>query len=96
MSARVPLLIALRAKAGTLRLETCVTTPWFSATFAGERHEMLLAAADAAGASKLLHRLDDHEFDLPQHWVADVQADLSQDADGAIRIRLQALTLAKD
>jgi len=49
-------------------------TPWASITFAGTRHELLLAfeGAEAVAAGEdLIEHLPDHEFTLPGQLVAD-------------------------
>lgn len=96
MSALRQLLCALAEKAG-LRLATdIVSTPWHSATFAGERHVLTLqfTGGDAGEAvRRLLEGLDDHEFAVPGFLVADIVAGPVAAADGEVRVRLDVLLL---
>ena len=77
------------------------STDWQSLTFVGERHEIRLriAGPDSHGAAvALLDGLEDQEFDLNGHIVADIKAVGKElwAEDGSVEVRLEALTLASD
>ena len=69
---------------------------WTSATFAGTRHEFALRldgdGADAA-ADTFLDGLEDREFNLNGHILADIALVSRSDTGGVVRIELEALTL---
>ncbi|RZV50480.1 MAG: hypothetical protein EX258_05335 [Sphingomonadaceae bacterium] len=79
-------------------LMDCRSVDWQSLTFIGERHELSLRIlgphADAI-ASRLLDGLEEAEFSLRGHIVADIARASAPLAcsDGSIEIRLEALTL---
>ena len=93
----------LIARAGTDRHRIYLTdfrsVDWQSLTFMGERHEIRLRVAgpDApALVGRLLDRLDQAEWHVPGHLVADVALDgpPMPCPDGSILINLEALTIA--
>lgn len=66
-------------------------TPWASATFSGARHHYVLrmpcdAQPDSTG-------LDDHEFDLPGHILADLSINNLNKDGGAFLFTIEALTV---
>lgn len=73
---------------------------WTSATFAGTRHEFTLRlegdGADAA-ADAFLDDIEDREFNLNGHILADIalvsRSNARSDAGPVVRIELEALTL---
>ena len=75
------------------------STEWQSLTFMGERHEIRLRVA-APGASELANRLveglDDMEWHLPGHLVADVAlcGPPLPGPDESVLLSLEALTIA--
>ncbi|WP_164115424.1 hypothetical protein [Sphingorhabdus sp. Alg239-R122] len=69
---------------------------WASATFAGMRHsiEMYFAGTDAVTAGKALAiRLNEREFDLKGHIVADINAVQEAEQDGTFTLEIEALTV---
>lgn len=71
--------------------------PWASITFAGERHRLVLTlpgpGAEAA-AEAFLDGLAEREFALKGHILADIEAvAIERDADGQVRLTLEALTV---
>lgn len=97
------LLRALLARSGVDRNRILLTdfrsTDWNSLTFAGERHHISLRipgpGADRV-ARLLLDGLEDADFAIPGQIVADINvvgSPISQ-ADGAITIEIEALTVA--
>lgn len=98
------LLRALAAKAELPRdrilLSAWRSVDWQSLTFVGERHHISLrvSGADSAEAvRRLVHRLDDAEFDIPGQIVADITVVGGPDhaSDGATTLNLEALTIAE-
>jgi hypothetical protein len=77
--------------------ETLASRPWASITFSGERHRLTLClpgpGAEAA-ADTFLDGLEERDFALRGHILADIEATGSQrDADGQVRLTLEALTV---
>lgn len=69
---------------------------WASATFAGTRHHLVfsLNGEDAeAAADALLEGIEEREFDLRNHFLADIRIVSRTSTGSAIRITLEALTL---
>lgn len=95
---------ALLARAGVNRdrilLSEFQSTDWQSLTFTGERHVIALRILepDAKGAlDRLTCNLQDAEFDIPGHIVADIALahPPRRGADGSIEVELEALTIAE-
>ena len=97
------LLRALLARAGVSRdrilLSEFRSTDWQSLTFIGERHHIHLRIP-GPGADAIVRRmtanLEDVEFAIPGHVVADIvlAAPTRCDGDGSISVELEALTIA--
>lgn len=73
---------------------------WQSLTFIGERHEIALRVPEPDAASiveRLIGDLDENDFDLPGHIVADIQpaGRPVSHRDGAISVAIEALTIAE-
>jgi 2-phospho-L-lactate transferase/gluconeogenesis factor (CofD/UPF0052 family) len=73
---------------------------WVSATFSGVRHELTFTAEGEgaqAAADLFLHGLEEREFDLSGHVLADIALVSQSTGAGAqgplVRISLEALTL---
>jgi hypothetical protein len=71
---------------------------WQSLTFVGERHRfnMRLTGPEAkAGADRLCRGLDDAEFSLAGHLVADIGVAGGPDvqSDGSVLVEIEALTI---
>ena len=97
------LLRALLARAGVKRdrilLSEFRSTDWQSLTFMGERHQVHLRVPgpDAeAIVRRMTDGLEDAEFAIPGHIVADIvlAAPIKRDGDGSISVELEALTIA--
>jgi hypothetical protein len=77
--------------------ESLTSRPWASITFAGERHRVLLCLPGPgaqAAVDAFLEGLEDREFALRGHVVADIEATgIQRDGDGQIRLTLEALTI---
>jgi len=77
--------------------ESLTSRPWASITFAGERHRILLCLPGPgaqAAVDAFLEGLEDREFALRGHVVADIEATcIQRDGDGQIRLTLEALTI---
>jgi hypothetical protein len=83
-------LLALAPEASAL---SCETTPWCSATFAGERHRCLLRFPETGSARRFSVSLPDHLFALPGWLVADIEAAPPAGCDGNVRVSVEALTI---
>jgi hypothetical protein len=98
------LLRALLARTGIDRHRILLTelrsTDWQSLTFIGERHvmELRVPGPDAEQlAQRLTDGLEDAEFDIPGHIVADIQLlkAMSRNPDGSIALQVEALTVVE-
>ncbi len=87
------LIAALNARAGGAGevLQAC-SRPWASVTFTGARHLIRMMLPDAA-ADRLCEGLDEHEFAIPGHLVADVTVASRHDAGGFVTLEIEALTI---
>jgi len=66
--------------------------PWASATFSGARHHYVLLVRDAAGSAALTD-LDQREFQLPGHVLADIILADRVLQPGGSRVVIEALTV---
>ena len=77
--------------------ESLTSRPWASITFAGERHKLVLCLPGPgaqAAVDAFLEGLEDREFALRGHVVADIAAtEVERDEDGQVRLTLEALTV---
>jgi hypothetical protein len=77
------------------RVEELVCRSWASVTFTGTRHKVTLSL-DAAAAARFRDGIEEAEFNLPGHILADI-AVASQAREGdEVRIALEALTVEDD
>ncbi len=104
-AAAAGLLRALLARAGVDRDRILLiefrSDDWQSLTFIGERHQFQLrvAGADASGIlAATLACLDEAEFAIPGHLVADIAVvgEPRCQPDGSMTVALEALTVAQD
>ena len=81
----------------SVTFESLTSRPWASITFAGERHRLTLCLPGPgaqAAVDAFLDGLADREFALHGHVLADIEATgIARDADGQIRLTLEALTV---
>lgn len=79
-----------------LRLILCDSTSWASATFSGARHLILLERGVegpfSIAGQRVIASLNDHEFLLSRHLVADLTVEVLVDEDQH-RLRIEALTV---
>ena len=96
------LLRELLRRAGLKRDRILLTefrsTDWQSLTFIGEQHKIRLRipAPDASAiAANLVNGLEESEFSLPGHIVADVAlaGEPEHGRDGSVSLRIEALTV---
>lgn len=91
------LLAQLLDRAGTpANVERATSRPWASALFQGRRHiiRLRLCGPDAAGRrSRFAQGLEEAEWSLPRHFVADITIDDVQSTAGEEWIDLSALTI---
>ena len=74
------------------------STDWQSLTFIGEQHRIRLripAPGAAEIAARLVNGIEDAEFSLAGHLVADIAlaGELEHSEDGSIALTLEALTV---
>ena len=72
---------------------------WQSLTFTGERHEISLTLAEPAAQSDvraLIDALEQAEYSIPGHIVADIAGNLlNEDENGSVSVAIEALTIAE-
>lgn len=82
---------------GETAVEEAVSRRWASITFSGARHLFTLrleGAGAAAAADAFVDHLEEREFRLRGHVVADiVLVAAERDGDAFVRLRLEALTV---
>jgi hypothetical protein len=80
--------------------ESVASRHWASITFAGERHRLIFCLPGPgaqAAVDAFLDGLEDRDFALRGHILADIEAaGIQRDADGQIRLTLEALTVEND
>ena len=91
------LLTQIIARAGEpASIERATSRPWASALFQGRRHVIALqiAGPDAKERrARFATGLEDAEWTLPRHFVADITIDGSASEQDQERIELSALTI---
>ena len=77
--------------------ESATSRPWASITFAGEQHRLSLCLPGPgaqAAVDAFLDGLAEREFALRGHVLADIAGvESRRDADGQVRVTLEALTV---
>lgn len=72
---------------------------WQSLTFTGERHEISLTLAKPGAptaAQALIDALEQEEFSITGHIVADIAGKLEdEDENGSVSVAIDALTIAE-
>ena len=96
--ATTALLRAISVTFVTFRPERIRSRPWTSATFAGVRHDLVFRVEGASAeeeADRVLDGLEDAEFDLRGHILADIAlVSRSSDPSGpSVTIAIEALTV---
>ena len=100
--AAAALLRSLLARAGVERGRILLTefrsTDWQSLTFIGEQHKIRLRipAPGAAGiVASLVNGIEDADFAIPGHIVADIvlAGEPEEQPDGSILVAIEALTV---
>lgn len=86
---------------GTFQIEELSSRCWASVTFSGARHRIVFSLAGAgagAAADSFLEGMEEAEFDLRGHILADITL-LGEERDGAgenVQVRIEALTVEDD
>jgi hypothetical protein len=95
------LLRALLARADLERdrilLSEVRSTDWQSLTFKGEQHCLLLdlrGPDTKAAVARLVDGIEEAEFPVGGHILADIRADRRAMDDGSFQVRIEALTIA--
>jgi hypothetical protein len=82
--------------AGALSVEEPASRRWASVTFSGERHRLRLrlgGAGAGAAADAFLDGLDEREFALRGHILADIALVGDEREEDGVRLTLEALTV---
>lgn len=96
------LLRSILRRAGVKRDRILLTefrsTDWQSLTFIGEQHKICLRIPGADSleiASGLIDGIEEHEFPVPGHVVADIAVVRGPDLgeDGSVALEIEALTV---
>ena len=87
------LLRALAASGPGFAVRSASSRGWASATFTGDRHVMVVEAADTPVLAAWLNTLAEAEWTLPRLLVADLAVTAVSRADGRARVTIEALTL---
>lgn len=85
--------------AGRIVLSELHSADWQSLTFTGERHTLrfrMFGDEAEAAAERLIGGLAEAEFAIPGQIVADIAlaGPIARDADGAMTVAIEALTIA--
>lgn len=67
--------------------------PWASATFTGARHKIMVASDTSAGLAAWVDQLEDADFNLPGHLVADLSVGRIEKIGTRSRVAIEALTV---
>ena len=77
--------------------DSVASRPWASITFAGERHCLVLRLPGPGAQAALdafLDGLEERDFPMRGHILADIEAaGIEREAEGQIRLTLEALTV---
>lgn len=77
-------------------IERATSRPWASALFQGRRHVITLRLSGSNAAerrARFTRGLEEAEWTLPRHFVADITIDASRSMAGEEWIELSALTI---
>ena len=90
-----------RVSRDRILLSEVYSVDWRSLTFNGERHqiELRVPGPDAqAVVDRMCDRLEDAEFSIPGHFVADIAVlgTPKRGFDGSVSLKIEALTLTAD
>ena len=88
------------ALASVVDVELVASQGWSSVTFSGERHRLRLALADAraaAAVAALAVIVSDPAFELPGHFLVDLQLveERIDASGGSAELELSAITVTK-
>ncbi len=84
---------AAEAAGLSVRVGDAAATSWASATFAGARHRLTLHLDDAPGLDRWLAALPEADLPMKDHLVADLMVVSVERSDGAVTVRIEALTV---
>jgi hypothetical protein len=78
------------------RVEELRCRSWASATFTGARHQLVLLVEGEESAERFLSGIEEAEFALPLHILADISVESKERSEDGVRIALEALTVEDD
>jgi hypothetical protein len=85
------------ARAGAVyRVEELRCRSWASVTFTGARHRLVLLVEGEESAERFLAGIEEAEFALPLHILADIAVESRERSEEGVRIALEALTVEDD
>lgn len=91
--AQTLLLRALRTSADMPPVSVAHSEAWASATFAGARHRLELAPVAATSADRFASGLQEAEYRLPGHLVADIAVAARTVTRDGVALTIEALTV---
>lgn len=78
----------------TLSVERHRAVAWHSATFSGDRHELVVGATAEGGVADWAARLPTMELVIPSYLLADLRVPLCERIGDIMRVRIEGLTVA--
>lgn len=82
------------AQAGTaLVVESHRAVAWHSATFSGDRHELVVSAAPGVSLERWTERLGTLDLGVPGHLLADLRVAARERRGDIVRLRIEGLTV---
>ena len=76
-----------------LALRVAHSEAWASATFTGARHRLEYHAAPAGQADAFAAAIEQRDFNLPGHLVADIAVAARTASDAGVSLTIEALTV---
>lgn len=84
--------LVARAGGGTVLIDG-ESLPWASATFTGMRHRLAFLLPDAWQAGRFADGIQNHDFAIPGHLVADIAPDTMIATAIGVVVTIAALTI---
>lgn len=78
----------------SLAIESHHATAWHSATFSGDRHELVVNATPGAALEAWTADLAALDLPLPGHLLADLRVASRQSSGGRVTLRIVGVTVA--
>ena len=78
----------------SLSVERHRRAAWHSATFAGERHELVASSPSGESLDRWLEQVTTHDLAMPGHLLADLKLAQCDRAGAVTHLRIEGLTVA--